>query len=260
MADPIQLVRSRDALKRVRGGRDGLYPILELNTWDVVHYFDDFLGDELRGSGAAPGIYNVQTGVDGAFDILADQPNGVAQLSASVGNGADNEYAGVSLPGLAFTGDRNAVMAVRMSIDVLTTVKVEVGFTDAVNDAGAVNVLATPTYTASDAALWILDTDDTAFWQNVGVQAGTGATKIEDSLAPTAATYETLIVALRDTNAKFMRLNADGHLTYESAWMTSAITAATVLVPWIFVQLRTGTIDRNVNVDFIDVRARRTTS
>ena len=260
MADPIQMIRSRAHLKRVRGGRDGLYPFLEHNTWDVVQYFDDFLGDEIRGSGATPGAYELNTGDDGVLSILADQTNGVAELSASTGAGGDNEYAFIALPELSWTAQQNAVIAVRLSIDAITTVKIEVGFTDVTTDNGAVNVLATPTGTADDCALWVFDTDDTAYWQNFGNKAGTEATKIEDGLAPVADTFETLIVALRDTNAKFLRLDANGNLTYESAWMTDAITAADKLVPWIGLQLRTGSIDRNLNIDYIDVRQRRTTS
>ena len=68
-----------------------------------------------------------------------------------------------------------------------------------------------------------------------------------------------MIVALRATNAKFLRLDANGNLTYESAWMPDAITAADKLVPWVGVQLR-GTADRHMRIDFIDVRQRRTTS
>ena len=253
MADPIQMVRSRAHLKRVRGGRDGLYPFLEHNTWDVVHHFDDFLGDTVSGT------YETNTGDDGAINILADQTNGVAEIRASDGAGGDNEYAFISLPELNWTAQQNAVMACRLAIDTITTVKVEVGFTDVTTDNGAVNVLATPTGTADDCAVWVFDTDDTAYWQCFGNKAGTEATKIEDGLAPVAGTFETLIVALRDTNAKFLRLDANGNLTSESAWMTDAITAADKLVPWVGIQLRTGSIDRNLQVDYIDVRQRRTT-
>jgi hypothetical protein len=260
MADPIQILRTRDSLKRVRGGRDGLYPFLEHNTWDIVHYFDDFLGDEIRGSGATPGTYELNTGSDGVLSVLADQTNGVAELSASTGAGADDEYAFISLPELNWTAQQNAVIAVRLNIDAITTVKMEVGFTDVTTDNGAVNVLATPTGTADDCAVWVFDTDDTAYWQCFGNKAGTEATKIEDGLAPVAATFETMVVALRDTNARFMRLDANGRLTYQSAWMTDAITAADKLVPWVGLQLRTGSIDRNLNIDFIDVRQRRSTS
>lgn len=259
MADHIQIINSRQMLKRVRGGRDGLYPFLENNTWDTVRHFDDFLGDEIQGSGATPGMYEVITGVDGDVHILADQPNGVAELQASVGVGASAEYCGLSLPGLAFTGNRNAVIAARINLDAVTTVKCEVGFTDVTTDAGAVNVLATPTANAADAAVWVMDTNDDANWQGVGIQAGTIATKLEPATGPTAATFETLIVALLDTTVYFARLNANGALVYGPTAVVNGITAATALVPWIFVQLR-GAVDRNVRIDFIDVRARRTVS
>ena len=259
MADPIQLLSSRDMLKRVRGGRDGLYPFLETMTWDVIHWRDDFLGDTIRGDATAPGIYEVVTGVDGAINILANQPNGVAEIRASDGAGADNEYCGVSLPELAFTGNRNAVLAVRLQIDTITQVKVEVGFTDVTTDAGAVNDLGAGTATATDAALWVLDTDDTASWQGFGVANGAVATKVEPGISPTAETFETLVVALRDGNARFLRLAEAGGMTYDSGWQSSFITSAVQVCPWVFVQLRNGSIDRNLQVDFIDVRARRTT-
>jgi hypothetical protein len=259
MADPIQMVRSRAHLKRVRGGRDGLYPFLEHNTWDVVHHFDDFLGDLIRGDATSPGMYELNTGVDGTFTILADQTNGVAELSASTSTGADGEYGFIALPELNWTADQNAVIAVRCNVDAITTVKMEIGFTDVTTDNGAVNSLSGNTGTASDCAVWVFDTADNAYWQCFGSKAGTPATKIEDQLAPVADTFETMIVALRGTNAKFLRLDANGNLTYESAWMSDAITAADKLVPWFGVQLRGG-VDRHMRIDFIDVRQRRTTS
>ena len=150
-------------------------------------------------------------------------------------------------------------MAVRLAIDAITTVKVEVGFTDVTTDAGAALVLAPPTATADDAALWVLDTDDDANWQGFGVAATVLATKYEPAIAPTAATFETLVVALRDDNARFIRLAEGGGMTTDSGWLPGFVTSTVPLVPWIFVQLRAGTIDRNLQVDFIDVRARRTT-
>jgi len=260
MADPVLIGRTRQHLKKHVGGRDRTYPFMELQTRDMVHWWDDFLGDTVRGDATSPGVYEIVTGVDGAINILADQATGVAELRASNGNGADNEYGGLSLPELAWTGSRNAVMAARIAIDAITTVKVEVGFTDVTTDAGAVNALATPTFTANDAVVWVFDVDDTSYWQCAGTQAGTPATKIEPTIAPTAGAFETLEVVLRGTNAKFLRYDTNGYKTYESAWMTSAVTAATALVPWVFVQLRTGTIDRNVQIDYLDVYQRRTTS
>lgn len=267
MADPIQILRSRSDLRRVKGGRDGLYPFLENLTWDVVQYFDDFLGDEMRGSGAVPGIYEVVTGVDGDFTILANQANGVGQLAASVGVGANAEYCGLSLPELGFRADRNAVVAVRLQIDVITTVKVELGFTDVTTDAGAVNDKANATFTADNAAVWCYDTTDSGVgWEGMAVNSTNGQTTYEAGIAttPTAATYETLVVAIREDDStnneaavRFLRLDDNQRLTHDSGWNAEYISSDVALVPWVFVQLR-GAVDRNVNIDFIDVRGRRT--
>lgn len=254
---------TKDRLAQVRGftgGETGLEAFLNQSCLDVVVWHDDFLGDTIRGDATSPGVYEVITGVDGAINILADQTNGIAEIRASDGNGDDNEYCGVSLPELNWTGDRNAWMCVRLALDAITTVKVEVGFTDVTTDAGAVEILATPTATADDCALWVFDTDDTAYWQCYGSAAGTPATKIEPGIAPVAATFEYLIVQLHDTSAKFMRLDQYGNKTYESDWMASAITKTDKLCPWVFVQLRTGTIDRNIQLDMLHVEQLRTTT
>jgi hypothetical protein len=254
---------TKDRLAQLRGftgGETGLESFLNQSCLDVVVWHDDFLGDLIRGSATSPGVYEKVTGVDGSIDILADQTNGIAEIRASDGNGADNEYCGISLPELNWTGDRNAWMAARIAIDAITTVKVEVGFTDVTTDAGAVDVLATPTTTAHDCALWCFDTDDTAYWQCVGSKNSTTPQKIEGGIAPTATTFETLIVQLHGDSAKFMRLDQYGNKTYESEWMAAAITAADKICPWIFVQLRAGTIDRNVSLDMLHVEQLRTTT
>ncbi|MFA5401568.1 MAG: hypothetical protein WC359_14050 [Dehalococcoidia bacterium] len=261
MPNRMKWLKTTEELKQARsytGGLNGIRGFLDSGCLDVVRWHDDFLGDTIRGDATAPGLYEVVTGVDGAINILADQENGIAEIRASDGNGADNEYCGVSLPELAWSGDQYCWMVARVAVDAITTVKMEIGFTDVTTDAGAVATLATPTFTADDCALWVFDTDDTAYWQCAGCKATTAATKIEDGLAPVAGTFEYLGVALEDTSAKFFRLDANGRKTYESAWMADAITKTVQLVPWIFVQLRTGTIDRNISLDMLHVEQMRT--
>uniref|UniRef100_A0A6M3L7D7 Uncharacterized protein n=1 Tax=viral metagenome TaxID=1070528 RepID=A0A6M3L7D7_9ZZZZ len=261
MVKSIIHVPTIQKLGLVRGNIGAAYPFMALGIppLDLVVWDDDFLGDTIRGDATAPGIYEVITGVDGAINILADQTNGVAEIRASDGNGGDNEYCGVSLPELAFLGDNYCGMAARIAIDTITTAKIEVGFTDVTTDAGFTNVLATPTFTANDACGWVFDTDDTGYWQAVGVKTTTAATKIEPSIAPVAATFEWLIVIVQGNNAKFYRLDENSNQTYESAWMTDAIEGGTKVCPWIFVQLRTDTIDRNVQLDRLVVWGNRTT-
>lgn len=229
-------------------------PMLDLVVWD-----DDFLGDTIRGDATAPGIYEIKKHTDGSIEILADQPNGIAEIRASDGSGANGEYCGVSLPELAFKGDNYCCVAARIAIDAITTVKVEVGFTDVTTDIGAVNHLGNNTRTATDAAVWIIDTNDTDYWQCAGAMAVTGAaTKIEDELAPTAGEFEWLIVALQGNFAKFYRLDQHANKTYESAWMENAIEGGNKVCPWIFVQLRAA-CDRNIQLDRLVAWGNRTT-
>ena len=165
---------------------------------------------------------------------------------------------------MTYRGDLNAFIAVRLQLDAITTVKCEVGFSDAIDDTGAVNVLATPSWTATNAAVWAFDTDDavTTTWQILGVAAGTAATKNTAATfgtrpTPVAATYETLMIELRDGVAKFRAASAAGDITYESDWMASAITLTTNLTPWVFVQSRAGSAARNCDIDYVAVWQRR---
>lgn len=257
MADAMPFNLSAERIRSTvpfAGGASTLRDLTLQQSWDTVVFYDDFHGDDITVSG-----YATVTGVDGSHDKVAGSVNGESTIDVGDGaTSADNEYGAINL-GLEWQGDLNAMMAVRLKVDDITTVKIECGFTDALADAGAVNVLATPTYTADDAALWILDTDDTATWQGIGVKATTGITKVEDStiVAPVNDTYQTLVVALQGDNAKYLQFNAAGNKVYESAWQTDAIEGGTNVTPWIFIQNRADTQDRVLTLDYIYVAQRR---
>lgn len=260
MADKTIDYITTQQLKKQRANIGPAYDFLALNTWDMVYYFDDFMGDLVRGDATSPGLYEVATGVDGDIAILADQANGVAQMGASVGAGATGEYCVLTLPELAFTGSRNCGMAARVNLDAISTVKLEVGFIDLTTRIGVVNVLATPTYTATDGVVWIMDTSDTAYWQCCGVKNTTGATKIEPAAqadhAPVAGTFQTLVVKLEQTGttgdacAYFYLLDANNDLIYSSSGMANAVTSTVGLSPMVGITLR-GAVDRHVRIDFL---------
>jgi len=240
------------ALRRRASDLDFRRAMLTLNTLDVFTFKDDFFGDAIDARWQT-GITN---GASSAALAIVAAVNGTAtQITGT----ADNGYAGDFL-GLHYQGQLHAVMACRLKCSAVTTLKVEVGFTDSGADAGAVNLLATPTFTATDAALWVLDTDDTANWQLVGVKADTAATKIEPAYPPVAATYETLIVALVDDEAIFYHLNANGDLDKPIQRMPSAITKTVDLTPWLFVQARAGSASRTVTYDYVTAYQWRTSS
>ena len=251
MANPVQNVPSRQNLRNQIGlARE--FGFLEFNTLDQVVVFDDFIGDVLSVE-----WQTADTGSGSSADaVISAAANGTI---AMVTGTADNGYSAMSRE-LNFQGQLNCVMAARIKVDDIAAVKIEVGFTDAHDDAGAVNTMATYATTATDWVGWVFDTDDTAYWQATGVDSNTEATKIEDGLAPVNDTFETLIVALYDTTATFYRLDSNGYQTYKSAPMTGACTKDVSLTPWVFVQSRESSDSKTLTVDYIKAWQRRTAS
>ena len=251
MANPVQHVPSRQNLRNTMGlARE--FGFAEFNTLDQVVVFDDFVGDVLSVEWRT-----ADTGSGSSADaVISAGANGTIVMVTGT---ADNGYSALSRE-LNFQGQLNCVMAARIKVDDIAAVKMEIGFTDAHDDAGAVNTMATYATTATDWVGWVFDTDDTAYWQATGVDTNTEATKIEDGLAPVAATYETLIVALEDTTAHFYRLDANGYQTYSSAPMTGACTKDVSLTPWVFVQSRESSDSKTLTVDYIKAWQRRTAS
>ena len=251
MANPVQHVPSRQNLRNTMGlARE--FGFAEFNTLDQVVVFDDFVGDVLSVEWRT-----ADTGSGSSADaVISAGANGTIVMVTGT---ADNGYSALSRE-LNFQGQLNCVMAARIKVDDIAAVKMEIGFTDAHDDAGAVNTMATYATTATDWVGWVFDTDDTAYWQATGVDTNTEATKIEDGLAPVAATYETLIVALEDTTAHFYRLDANGYQTYRSAPMTGACTKDVSLTPWVMVQSREAGDSKTLTVDYIKAWQRRTAS
>ena len=249
MANPVQKVPSRQNLRNTMGlARE--FGFLEFNTLDQTVVFDDFVGDVLSVE-----WQTADTGSGSSADaVISAGANGTIVMVTGT---ADNGYSAISRE-LNFQGQLNCVMAARIKVDDIAAVKMEIGFTDAHDDAGAVDTMASYSTTASDWVGWVFDTDDTAYWQATGVDSSTEATKIEPSIAPVAATYETLIVALYDTTATFYRLDANGYQTYKSAPMTGACSKDVSLTPWVFVQSRESSDSKTLTVDYIKAWQRRT--
>lgn len=242
-ADRTVEVASRKRL--YAAGADGALEILEFGVPLGVDLWDDhFKGDQMRYDATAPGAY--QSTASGAGSATAAISAGLVggQVVLDPGS-ADGGRSDLSL-GLHYTGSRFAVVAWRFRTgDGLGSAKLELGFTDVVSgtDAGAVNVKATPTFNATDAALLVLDTNDDANLTLVGVQNGTAATAYDFATALSNDTFYYGVVALRGTRAAGYLLNADGQVLERqpaSGYMENAITAATLLTPWAFAQNRSG--------------------
>lgn len=232
----------------------------EIAGWDVPGRKDDFLTykDVAEMITFYPAI---KTGVDGSFDALVTGIGGEATLDVGdAATSADDEYGGQALTDLQFKGDLNCFFICRLKISDITTVKVEMGFTDSIADAGAINVLATPSKTADECAVWIIDTDDTATWQNASVKAGATPQKDESGsiVAPVNGIYQTLGVFLEGDQAMFMQWDLDGRRIGETQVIDAALEGGIAVCPWLFVQARANTIDRLITIDNYVVGQRRT--
>ncbi len=267
-AEHVIVLPTRQELLKTRGSLGLAYQFLERNTLDMYHVKYDFEGDELPGSTASASLFELKTNNSGTFINLADQVNGVGRLS-TIGSTA-NDYCNLSLPELNMQAQLSCTMAVRLNATSVADCKVEVGFSDLTTNVSCINDLTTVSFTATDCAVWIWDTNDGGnpnAWQGVSAISGTASTtgKIEpsglDGTFPDTGVFQTLIVALfadSDTqHAKYILLNANGYKVYESAWTDAAITYDTQLVPWVGVTTRTTAV-KTVDIDFIEVWQRRT--
>ncbi len=243
MAEDVLLYRTRSYLKKFFGGRDRLYPFMELNTTDMLVWGPHEFIDKVD----VTYVFGSQTDTGSITGTVASTVNGICRLTTTAEN---DKYVGIypnqdgSLEGAAFKGNNSCVVWARVAMDQVDTSKVEVGFTDSDSDAGAVNDLSGETNTANDCAVWCYDTDDSGalFWQGVHSKDTQTATKVEPAKhVPGAGTYEWLGVALNGDKVKFMHMDSAGTPDYESAWQASGITGGDSLVPWIFVQARDGT-------------------
>ena len=251
----------RSALRRVMG-QSRLYPFVERGSLDVVQIVpggDDFMGDTLRTD-----IYTVSNGGGaGAASpvVVAGVLNGVCDFVT--GTAGDSTASSELSTGLQFRGDYGAVMVAYLQVDIITAVKIEVGFTDVLDDPGAVNVKATPSFTATDCALWVLDTNNNGNWEGMAANNGTTSpmATVAAAISPVASTYEWLMIELIESDntdnecaVVFSRYNADGERTYGptiggDAGGTQGPNSNVLLTPWIYVEARNAT-SKTLRLDY----------
>lgn len=230
------------------GGSSFKRDVAFYNSPHIKGLEEEFWGDSLDARWTV-----THAGTSGASAVL----NGKLTLTT----GTDNDATAFITSGLAFSGDKNAVIETRLKISELEAIKVEVGFTDALADAGAINILATPSETAADCAIVIMDTDDTGPTddplQFLGAKASTNHTKLEPATVRFVADkYLTITVALRGDDVRYIVRadDADNNPNpyYDSGWIDNGIEGGTAVTPWIFAQTRdTDSVD--LTVDYIHV-------
>ncbi len=245
----------------------------------VVRWFDDFQGDQLDAKYTI-----VEAGTADSVSIVAGSVNGLMVVDS----GTDNDNSASWELGRHYKGDLNAVFEARVLLEAVADAKFCMGFTDALfagDAAGPVNVLTTPSMTASDAAVWVLDTDDagnlelqaiaTKSTGGDGIWSGTHGTNVAmepsvgvptsdaDPLGPTfvAGEYLTLTVALRGDDVRVIaEMDAADVATtgadephFDSGWVADGIEGGTLLTPFIQSVTRNNGAGNYAHVDYVDI-------
>ena len=232
-------------------------------------FFDDF-------ETATIGTTSVTTGYrwassadagDTAFAPSAVAGVGTAARATTAATDANMvELAWALLPFRAQDGEMH--MEARVKIDVITNVRLVVGFSDDssedTNNPPITISGTTPTTNASTAACWVFDTDQTTdnwhvFWvdddtnslQTIGTSS-TGDSQANVGIAPVAATYETLGVHIYDAgsgNQTRMEFSRNGRV-YKT--IVSGIDRDALMTVGVWMQNASATV-HIVDVDYIDV-------
>jgi len=258
----------RENLKSFSGSRDKLYSYLARGTaLDVVRFPEEFWGPVIDtnhwtvGNGGGAGAVSPA--------IIVGAQGGQARLTT--GTAGDNTAASTLVGGRHVTGDTNALLVARLKINTaVTALKIEVGFKDNIlttaGNGAVVNVMATPTFIATDGVCWCYDTNNAGIgWEGLGrANAVAAATDTGYNIAPVADTFEYLIIELVDGAAYLSRFAANGGRSYFGGTgankpMLSAITATVLLAPYVYVEARTAT-SKSVDVDMAFISAARSTT
>lgn len=154
----------------------------------------------------------------------------------------DTKTCSLSCGGIWWYPAKNIVMEAKFSIDVVTTVAINVGFNDATAEGtGALPFLITGTTvadTATDGAMFCFDTNQTTdYWYIVNTKNGTqGGTILASTYAPAAATAVTLRVAIDSSgNARYY------YNGIAVGYKALAVTSTTPLIPYIGIRNNTAT-------------------
>lgn len=224
-----------------------------LDSMDVGLWQDHFIGDTLNGT-----YLTSVSGSGTAAALVANARGGQLRFeNAGADDSSSALYIAQTTDSGMFHGNDNPFIFARLTVSAATNIKIEVGFTDATTDTGAINALDTPTVTATECAVAVFDTDATEDnWQFAGARGGTAWSVATVDVAPTAGTYQWVGVALQrsdlatDNMSAFMYLGNGGQVKRVASKITGAIANTVALVPYVFVQTRVITTQKYVDLDY----------
>jgi len=222
-----------------------------------VWLYDDFLGV------TTTSIAGRTTGYTGTLPGTADTATLVTTASVSgaakiLSGTTDNDTAFLSTE-ISFYGKFDCCFETRLTLDAVNDHCLCIGFTDTggIVNAGPMS-LATTTFTttATDAALFVYDTDATTdYLYCMGVKADVDKTAISTAIRQTGGTYNVFAVHIEDdgtySNAKFY---IDGVL---KGTISDCLTRTAALTPVISVGTRTVNNANYALVDYCKAWQRR---
>lgn len=217
---------------------------------DAIVLKDDFLGDTLDAN---------------LWSSVADTGCTAAAIVVQRGGGIDLITDATDEDRVDFAGEiiwrpaNGLIFETRLKVSDITNVAINAGFSDAKSEAAqtiAAN-LATTTFTttASNAALWLFDTDATTdTWRGIGVKADTDSTAVNSSIAPVNDTYQRFRIEIDASgNAVFKVLddsNPYSAAPLYQAYSANAVTTTTLLTPYIAVQNKSASA-HTLTVDYV---------
>jgi hypothetical protein len=229
---------------------------LQMNSFDTCKWDDDFMGGALTSS-----VYTSASGSGAtAFAVLVPSASANEWGNVRLVTGATVNVGGALSLGLQCKGDYNSVMAIRYRTSSAANLHLEIGFRDTVADSTpTTNNIDSPTVHATDGVCWVYNTAGSQdVWEAVGVKAGSVSSKLTLSTTaggalPVADTYQTMVVAMMEDNAYFMRYSADGRKQGETLMLSDTQTGSVNLAPCIYVQGKSADASKNIDVDFFKV-------
>ena len=219
------------AMRRSAQAGAGVREMMLLVHPNYETVFDHFLGDVIRDQYPAA----VTNGTSAAVSVAT------SQLTLVTGTD-DNGYAGQGF-GLFWKGDNGIYLESAQAVNSVANVKFEVGLTDATGDAGAVDAKATPTGTADDFCVLVLDTDDNAEWDIISEldNGGTVANAENVFTAVGGTIFRTEFVMQNDIVAVYVNGNGVGG---------GSCQGGDLMTPWWFTQARAGADSKTGTVEY----------
>lgn len=223
--------RYQASFRRAAAASAAVRNLMLLYDPNYITVFDNFLGDVIADQYPAAAT----NGTSAAVTVAT------SQLILTTGTD-DNGYAGQGY-GLFWKGDNGIYLESAQSVNSVANVKFEVGLTDATGDAGAVNSKASPSGTADDFCVLILDTDDNAEWDIISeLDNGGPVANAEDVFTAVGGTiFTTEFKMQNDLVAVYVNGQNVG---------SGSCQGGDLMTPWFFTQARAVSDSKTGNIEY----------